>query len=62
MTSYDFETNHLIANLEGASNVYMTVQQQLDVTASGASNLYYMGSGVIGVQNLSDASHITKVD
>ncbi len=62
MTSYDFETNYLLANLSGASNVHLTVHQKLDVTASGASNLYYIGDGVIGVQNLSGASQIIKMD
>lgn len=59
---YDFETNDFIADLDGACNIYLTVQQSLDVTAAGASNVYYKGSGVITDQNLSGGSKIVKMD
>ena len=62
MESYDFTTNDFTADLEGASNVYLTVQQELDVTATGASNVYYKGDGVIVNQNLSGGSQIIKMD
>jgi len=62
MTNYDFVTNYFTADLEGASNVYLTIQQELDVTATGASNVYCKGNGVIVNQNLSGGSQIIKMD
>lgn len=62
MTNYDFVTNSFTADLEGASNVYLTVQQELDVTATGASNVYYKGNGLIGNQYLTGGSQIIKMD
>ncbi len=62
MTSYDFVTNNFKADLEGACNVNLTVQQELDVKASGGSNVYYKGNGVIVDQNLSGGSQIIKVE
>ena len=62
MTNYDFVTNYFTADFEGASNVYLTVQQELDVTATGASNVYYKGNGVIVNQSLSGGSQIIKMD
>jgi hypothetical protein len=62
LTGFNFVTNNLEANLNGASNISLTVNQKLDVRASGASNVYYKGSGAIENQNLSDTSKIIKVD
>lgn len=62
MTNYEFITNNLTADLEGASNVHLTVQQELSVTATGASIVYYKGNGVVVNQNLSGGSQIIKVD
>lgn len=62
ITSFDFETSYFTANLEGASNIYSTVNNELDVTASGASNVYYKGNGVIVNQILSGGSQIIKMD
>lgn len=62
MTGFHFATNNLTANLYGASNISLTVNQKLNVTASGASNVYYKGDGLIENQNLSDTSKIMKMD
>lgn len=62
MTNYDFVSNYFTADLEGACNVYLTVQQELDVQASGGSNVYYKGDGVIVNQNLTGGSQIIKVE
>jgi hypothetical protein len=62
MRDFNFNTDNLDAYLYGASEVSVTVNQKLDVTASGASNVYYKGSGVVENQNLSDSSKITKMD
>jgi len=62
MTGFDFVTKNLKASLSGGSNISLTINQKLDVTASGASNVYYKGSGAIEKQNLKDASKIVKMD
>jgi len=62
MIGFDFVTKNLKASLSGGSNISLTINQRLDVTASGASNVYYKGSGVIEKQNLKDASKIVKMD
>lgn len=62
LNDYDFETNHLNADLEGGCNLFLTVQSELDVKAKGGSNVYYKGNGVIVDQNLSGGSQIIKMD
>ena len=60
--SYGFSTDYLNVNFSGASMLTLTVNDKLDVTASGASIITYKGSGVINSQNLSGESKIFKVD
>lgn len=62
MTGFNFVTNNLTANIYGASNISLTVNQTLNVTASGASNVYYKGNGIIESQKLSDASKIVNMN
>lgn len=62
MEGFNFITNHLIADLEGACNVSLTVNVDLNVKAEGASNVYYKGNGIIESQNLSGGSQIIKVE
>lgn len=59
---FNFNTDNLDAYLYGASNISLTVNHTLNVIASGASNVYYKGSGIIESQNLSDTSEIIKVN
>ena len=59
---YGFETNILIAELSGASKMYVTVGEGIDIEASGASILYYKGTAAIDHQNLSGASSVKKVN
>jgi hypothetical protein len=60
--SFGFSTDYLNVNFSGASMLSLTVNDKLDVTASGASIITYKGSGVINSQNLSGESKIFKVD
>jgi hypothetical protein len=59
---YGFDSNTLIADLSGASNIYVTVDEDIDVEASGASILRYKGSAVIKRQDLSGASVVKKMN
>ncbi|MCB0638446.1 MAG: DUF2807 domain-containing protein, partial [Lewinella sp.] len=43
MEDLDFATNTLAAELEGACTATLTVHQQISVTATGGSTLYYQG-------------------
>ncbi len=62
MEGFDFHADWLHANLEGGSTASLTVNTKLDVWASGASTVYYMGEGIINTQELTGASQIIKVN
>lgn len=62
MTDFDFSTDLLYADLTGASNVSATVNEKLEVEASGASNVYYKGNGVIDDLDISGGSNVIKVE
>lgn len=62
MEGFDFHSDWLHADLEGASTVSLTVNSKLDVWASGASTVYYMGDGNINTKELSGGSQIIKVN
>ena len=59
---YGFEANDLDANISGASNVSLTVDNEITVEASGASSLKYKGTAVVKSQNVSGASTVRKVN
>ena len=58
---YGLETDHLNAELSGASNVSLTINEDIDIEASGASILKYKGNAVIANQDLSGASSVQKM-
>ena len=62
MTGFNFDTNTLKTDLKGGSNISLVVNQKLEVSATGASNVRYKGNGIIDKQYLSDASAIVKMD
>lgn len=55
---YEFATNFLKADLSGASNMSLTVMDEIDIEASGASGLNFKGSAVITHQDLSGSSYV----
>jgi len=59
---FNFSTDYLNVFLSGASQASLTVNEELDVVASGASIVRYKGSGVVNSQNLSGESKIIKED
>jgi hypothetical protein len=59
---YGFVTDNLHADISGASSIMLTVQNEIEVEASGASNLSYKGSGVVVYQDISGASSVKKVN
>lgn len=62
MSGFDFATNRLNAGLSNGSVISLVVNDKLEISANGASKVYFKGSGIIEKQNLSDASEIIKMD
>ncbi len=60
--NYDFVVKYLNLNLSGASYTYLTITEEMDIIASGASILYYKGDGIIKSQILTGASQIIHVE
>ncbi len=60
MDTFDFQTEKLETKLNGASTVTITVNDQLEVDASGGSRVYYKGDGIVTKQKLSGGSEIIK--
>lgn len=58
---YGFETDHFKAELSGASSASLTINDEIDIEASGASILKYKGNAVITNQDLSGASSVKKM-
>ncbi|MCP4123014.1 MAG: DUF2807 domain-containing protein [Bacteroidetes bacterium] len=59
---YDLTVQDLRIDMSGASNCRLTVDQTLNVNASGASSMLYKGEGVVTHENLSGGSSIIPVD
>lgn len=59
---YDLTTEKCEAKASGASSIKITVNKDLSAKASGASNVYYKGSGVISSIQSSGASSVVKKD
>ena len=58
---YNFIVDNLDIDLSGASDAHLTVNNEISADVSGASSLYYRGTGVVSHQNVSGASEIIKV-
>ena len=61
-SDYNFACDYLDARLSDASEARFTVLKEIEITASGASNLFYKGDAVITSQSLTGASTVVKVD
>lgn len=59
---YDLVTDICKVNVSGASDVYITVNTELSVKASGASDISYKGNALIKDMHSSGASSIAKKD
>lgn len=58
--SFNFQVNNLNADLSGASKAFVTVNTNLNLVASGASEFHYSGNCSIGELNLTGSSTIKK--
>ncbi len=61
LRNYVFSTNKMKADLSGASKAYLTVEEEIDIEASGASSLTFKGNAIITHQDLSGASTVKKM-
>jgi Putative auto-transporter adhesin, head GIN domain len=57
---YELVTDICNVNVSGASDVNITVNKELTALASGASNVYFKGTGLIRDMNSSGASNISR--
>ena len=62
VSGYACAVNNLDIRLSGASETNLTVNNSINMAASGASSLLYKGNASINSSNLEDASKIVKVD
>lgn len=60
LKGYDLETDNCTAEASGASDIKITVNKELSARASGASGVYYRGTGVIRDIKTSGASSVSK--
>lgn len=59
---YNFDADYFDAVLSGASVFRLVVNTSIELTASGASFLYYKGEAQVNEANVSGASQIVKVN
>lgn len=57
---YDFVVDKFVVDLEGASEVLITVTEELYIEASGASELKFRGDGQIISQDISGSSRVIR--
>ncbi len=57
---YELITDNCTVRASGASDVNITVNKEMNVTASGASDVFYKGNGVIKEIHSSGASTVAK--
>ncbi|CAN5218720.1 hypothetical protein BH09BAC6_BH09BAC6_12090 [soil metagenome] len=60
LKAFDLVTDVCNANISGASDVHITINNELTASASGASDFKYKGNGVIKEMHSSGASSIAK--
>jgi len=56
----EFSADHVTASASGGSDVYVTVNKELDAHASGGSDVYYSGSGTVREIQASGGSSVKK--
>jgi hypothetical protein len=59
---YDLVIENCSAHASGASDIKITVNKELNVSASGASDIYYKGTAVIRDLHTSGASSVSRKD
>ncbi len=60
--NYDLTVDNCIANISGASDIWLTINKSVSAKASGASSLYYKGNPERKDINTSGASSVSQKD
>jgi len=60
VSGYDLVTDYCNVNASGASDIQVTVNKEISATASGSSDIYYKGSGVMKEVRNSGSSTVKK--
>jgi hypothetical protein len=60
LNSYDLVTDYCKISASGGSDTHITVNKELSAKASGGSDIYYKGTGVVREVKSSGSSSITK--
>lgn len=60
LKGYDLKVNDCTAKASGASDISVTVNQNLSANASGASSIHYKGEGTVKEVRTSGASGVSK--
>jgi hypothetical protein len=60
LKGYDLKVNDCTAKASGASDISITVNQNLSASASGASSIHYKGEGTVKEVRTSGASSVSK--
>jgi hypothetical protein len=59
---YDLAVDDCHAQASGGSDVYVTVNKQLDASASGGSDIHYKGNGSVRESHTSGSGSVSKKD
>ena len=59
---YDLTTDNCQVDASGGSDIYVTVNKELDAETSGGSDVHYKGNGVIRESHSSGSSSISRRD
>jgi hypothetical protein len=59
---YDLAVDDCHAQASGGSDVYVTVNKELDATASGGSDIHYRGSGSVRESHTNGSGSVSRKD
>ena len=62
MRGYDLSVEQCHALASGGSDVYVTVNKELDASASGGSDIHYKGNGSVTGSHTSGSGSISRKD
>lgn len=57
---YDLRSDYCKVNASGASAIHLTVNKEIDASASGGSGIYYKGQGLVRDSNISGGATFKK--
>jgi hypothetical protein len=60
LNAYDLVTDYCKISASGGSDSHITVNKELSADASGGSDIYYKGTGVVNLVKSSGSSSVTK--